>query len=183
MTSLTGIVVSVNRSATHSFSKPATDRIRLIAGLGVEDDAHMGRWVKHRTLVRRDPSRPNLRQVHLLSEERLAELRAAGFALVPGEIGENVTTRGIDLLSLPAGAHLRLGPTAVIEVTGLRNPCRQLDAHQSGLTAAMLGTDEDGNIVRKAGIMSIVLEGGEVAVGDAIRVVLPPEPHRKLDRV
>ena len=180
---MTGFVTAVSRSATHTFTKPNATGIRLVAGLGVEGDAHLGITVKHRTLVRSDPTRPNLRQVHLIHAGLHEELRAAGFVIAAGQIGENVTTRGIDLLGLPTGTRLHLGEAAVVEVTGLRNPCRQLDAYQAGLTAALLGRDENGNLIRKAGIMSIVLSGGEIRPGDAIGIELPPEPHRALERV
>ena len=178
-----GLVIAVCRSQAHTFTKPLQDCIRLVEGLGVEGDAHLGTTVKHRTLVRRDPTAPNLRQVHLIHEELHEELRLAGFAVASGEIGENITTRGIDLLSLPRGTRLQLGAHAVVEVTGLRNPCRQLDTFQNGLTAALFGRDAQGNLTRKAGIMGIVLSGGEVRPGDAIRTSLPPEPHQPLDRV
>jgi MOSC domain-containing protein YiiM len=180
---MSGIVTAVSRSATHTFSKPNTIAIWLVAGLGVEGDAHLGVTVKHRSRVRTDPDSPNLRQVHLIHAELHAELRAAGFAVAAGQIGENVTTRGIDLLGLPAGARLHLGQAAVVEVTGLRNPCQQLDRFQAGLTAALLGRDQNGKVIRKAGIMGIVLAGGEVRPGDAIAIELPPPPHRPLDRV
>jgi MOSC domain-containing protein YiiM len=180
---MAGIVTAVSHSATHTFSKPSATAIRLLAGLGVEGDAHLGVTVKHRTLVRRDPSRPNLRQVHLIHAELHEELQAAGFTVAAGQIGENVTTRGIDLLGLPAGARLHLGEAAVVEVTGLRNPCGQLDRFQSGLTAALLGRDERGKLIRKAGIMGIVLAGGDVRVGDAIEIELPAPPYRPLERV
>lgn len=174
------IVTAVSRSARHSFSKPNELFIRLIAGLGVEGDAHLGETVKHRSRVRADPSQPNLRQVHLIHSELHDELRAAGFDVSAGEMGENITTRGLDLLGLPVGARLHVGDTAVVQVTGLRNPCVQLDRFQSGLTAAVLDHAPDGSLVRKAGIMSIVLTGGDVRPGDPIRVALPPEPHRSL---
>jgi MOSC domain-containing protein YiiM len=180
---MTGIVTAVSCSGTHTFSKPNAAAIRLVAGLGVEGDAHLGVTVKHRTLVRRDPSQPNLRQVHLIHAELHEELRATGFTVAAGQIGENVTTRGIDLLGLPAGARLHLGRAAVVEVTGLRNPCGQLDRFQAGLTAALLGRDADGKVIRKAGIMGIVLTGGDVRPGDTIGIELPPEPHQALDRV
>ena len=180
---MAGIVTAVSRSATHTFSKPTTAAIRLLAGLGVEGDAHLGVTVNHRSRVRTDPDSPNLRQVHLIHAELHAELRAAGFAVAAGQIGENVTTRGIALLGLPAGTRLHLGEAAVVEVTGLRNPCRQLDRFQAGLTAALIGRNPDGRPIRKAGIMGIVLAGGEVRPGDAIAVELPPEPHVALDRV
>jgi MOSC domain-containing protein YiiM len=180
---MAGIVTAVSRSATHTFTKPNETGIRLLAGLGVEGDAHLGVTVKHRSLVRRDPSQPNLRQVHLIHAELHEELRAAGFLVVAGQIGENVTTRGIALLGLPVGTRLHLGDAAVIEVMGLRNPCGQLDRFQAGLTAALLGRDQHGKLIRKAGIMGIVLAGGDVRAGDAIGVELPPEPHQPLDRV
>jgi MOSC domain len=180
---LVGIVTSVSCSATHTFSKPRQDTIRLLAGLGIEGDAHMGQTVKHRSRVARDPTQPNLRQVHLIHSELQDELHAAGFAVAAGNMGENVTTLGVDLLGLPTGTLLHLGETAVIEVTGLRNPCTQLDRFQPGLMAAVLGRDEHGGLIRKAGVMSIVLVGGEVRPGDRIRIELPRGPRRSLDPV
>lgn len=178
-----GVVEAVCRSPGHTFGKRREDRIRLLAGLGVEGDAHAGRTVRHRSRVRRDPTQPNLRQVHLIHAELHDELRAAGFAVSAGEMGENVTTRGVDLLALPTGARLHLGGEAAVEVTGLRNPCAQLDRFRAGLREAVLGRDEHGGLVRKAGVMAVVLAGGEVRPGDPVRVELPPEPHRPLDRV
>jgi MOSC domain-containing protein YiiM len=158
-------------------SKANLTSIRLIEGLGVEGDAHAGATVKHRSRVRRDPGQPNLRQVHLVAAELLEELTAAGYDLVPGRMGENVTTRGIDLLAQPRGTKLRLGSEAVIEVTGLRNPCTQLDGLQAGLMAATLDRDVEGNLVRKAGVMAIVVAGGHVSAGDSITVELPTGAH------
>jgi MOSC domain-containing protein YiiM len=175
-----GTVTAVSRSRTHSFSKSPELGIRLLAGLGVEGDAHMGETVKHRSRVRVDPSKPNLRQVHLIHAELFDELKARGFAVHPGDIGENIATRGIDLLGLPTGTLLRIGESAVIRITGLRNPCTQLDGFQQGLTAAVLDRDEAGQVVRKAGVMAVVLEGGVVVPGDPIMVELPSEPHLPL---
>jgi len=180
---MSGTVQAVSCSPTHTFTKPNQQSIRLITGLGVEGDAHLGETVKHRSRVARDPSQPNLRQVHLIHAELHDELRATGFVVAAGQMGENVTTRGIDLLALPTGTRLRLGETAVIEVTGLRNPCLQLDHFQQGLMAAVLGRDEHGALIRKAGVMAIVLAGGEVRPGDPIIVELPPAPHRSLEPV
>jgi MOSC domain-containing protein YiiM len=177
---MTGIVAAVSRSPTHSFTKPNADSIRLVAGLGVDGDAHQGVTVKHRSRIARFGDTPNLRQVHLIHAELFEELREAGFAISPGLMGENVTTRGVDLLGLPSGARLRLGNAAVVEVTGLRNPCHQLNKLQPGLMAATLAHDAAGNLIRKAGIMGIVLEGGEVREGDPIRIELPPPPHQPL---
>jgi MOSC domain-containing protein YiiM len=177
------VVTAVSRSARHSLTKPNQDSIRLLAGLGVEGDAHLGETVKHRSRVARTPSQPNLRQVHLIHAELHDELGAGGFAVTAGQMGENITTRGVDLLGLPAGTRLHLGDTAVVVVTGLRNPCAQLDRIQPGLMAATLGRDERGNLIRKAGVMGMVLTGGEVRPGDAIRVELPAEPHRSLEPV
>jgi hypothetical protein len=174
------VVTAVSRSARHAFSKRSELWIRLVAGLGVEGDAHAGETVKHRSRVARDPTQPNLRQVHLIHAELHDELRAGGFSVGAGDLGENVTTRGIDLLALPTGTVLRLGDTAVVTITGLRNPCSQLDKFQPGLTSAVLDSDADGNLIRKAGIMGVVTAGGDVRPGDAIRVELPPAPHRPL---
>lgn len=179
----TGVVAAVSQSAKHTLIKPNQESIRLVAGLGVEGDAHLGETVKHRSRVARDPSEPNLRQVHLIHAELHDELRTNGFTVAAGQMGENVTTRGVDLLGLPTGARLHLGDAAVVEVTGLRNPCAQLDRIQPGLMAATLGRDERGNLIRKAGVMGIVLTGGEVRPGDPIQVELPPEPHRPLEPV
>lgn len=178
-----GTVIAVSCSPTHTFSKPNQEGIRLLTGLGVEGDAHLGKTVKHRSRVARDPNQPNLRQVHLIHAEIHDELRAAGFVVSAGQMGENVTTRGIDLLGLPTGTRLRLGRTAVIEITGLRNPCAQLDALQPGLMAAVLSRDEHGSPIRKAGVMAIVLAGGEVRPDDQITVELPPGPHLPLGPV
>ncbi|MEU8272784.1 MOSC domain-containing protein [Microbispora bryophytorum] len=177
---MTSRVTAVSRSAAHTFSKTSLESIRLLAGLGVEGDAHAGVTVKHRSRVARDPSQPNLRQVHLVHAELHDELREAGFAVREGDMGENVTTRGVDLLALPAGTRLHLGETAVVEVTGLRNPCVQLDGFQDGLMKAVLDRDEEGNLVRKAGVMGVVVAGGEVRPGDAIRVEPPTTPHQAL---
>jgi MOSC domain-containing protein YiiM len=178
-----GLVTAVSRSATHTMTKPNLDSVRLLTGLGVEGDAHLGVTVKHRSRVARDPGQPNLRQVHLIHAELHDELHDAGFAVSPGLMGENVTTRGIDLLGLPTGTRLHLGQTAVVEITGLRNPCGQLDKLQPGLLAATLDRDADGNLIRKAGIMGVVLIDGDVRPGDAIEVELPAEPHRPLEAV
>jgi len=176
-------VLGVAAAPSHRFSKSPLLSIRLREGLGVDGDAHAGVTVKHRSRVARDPSQPNLRQVHLLHAELFEELAAGGFRVAPGELGENVTTQGLDLLGLPRGALLHLGAAAVVEATGLRNPCRQLDAFAPGLMAATLGRDAAGNPIRKAGIMAVVLAGGEVAPGDPIRVELPRGPHEPLQPV
>lgn len=178
-----GVVTAVSVSATHTMSKPNAASITLLAGLGVDGDAHQGVTVKHRSRVAKDPTVPNLRQVHLIHAELHDELRDAGYDLVPGQMGENITTRGVDLLGLPVGAKLSIGADAVVEITGLRNPCYQLDGLQQGLMGATLDRDEHGRLVRKAGIMGIVLAGGEVRPGDAIVVTLPPPPHEPLGPV
>jgi len=178
-----GVVVAVHRSAVHSMAKAPQLVVRLVAGRGVDGDAHSGATVKHRSRVARDPTRPNLRQVHLIHAELFDELRAAGFEVSPGRVGENVTMRGVDLLALPTGTRLVLGDAAVVELTGLRNPCTQLDGVQPGLMAATLDRDADGVLVRKAGVMGVVLVGGDVRPGDAVRVELPAPPHRRLEPV
>jgi MOSC domain-containing protein YiiM len=173
-----GVVVAVNSSGSHTFSKPSAASIRLLVGLGVEGDAHCGSTVKHRSRVARDPSQPNLRQVHLISSEIHSWLGGLGFSVAPGQMGENVTTSGVDVLGLPLGTLLHLGSSAVVSVTGLRNPCGQLNGLASGLRDALLEHDADGSVVaRRAGIMSVVVAGGSVSAGDAIRVELPALPH------
>lgn len=180
---MNGTVLAVCSSAIHAFSKQTQPVIDLVEGLGVTGDAHFGRTVQHRSRVAQDPTQPNLRQVHLIHSELHDELRAGGFPVQPGDMGENITTRGLALLTLPTGTRLHIGPQAVVELTGLRNPCQQIDAFQRGLLAAVLDKDADGALIRKAGVMGIVLAGGPVKPGDAIRVVLPPEPHQRLERV
>lgn len=164
-------------------SKTSENSITLIEGLGVEGDAHAGATVKHRSRVRRDASQPNLRQVHLIHSELHDELRGKGFDVVAGAMGENVTTRGIDLLALPARTRLALGESAIIEITGLRNPCYQLDGLRPGLMNAVIEPRPDGSLVRKAGVMSVVIRGGVVRPGDPIRIELPEPPHIPLTPV
>ncbi|THF68565.1 MOSC domain-containing protein [Deinococcus sp. Arct2-2] len=176
-------IVSVAANPTHGFSKQPLPSVQLLAGLGVQDDTHAGHTVQHRSRVAADPTQPNLRQVHLIHAELLDELNAAGFGIAPGDLGENVLTRGVDLLALAVGTRLHVGAQAVIEVTGLRNPCSQIENFRPGLLAAVLGRDEAGNVIRKAGIMGVVAVGGEVRQGDSIRIKLPPLPHRALERV
>lgn len=176
-------VVAVSQSPTHSLRKTNRSEIRLIAGLGVEGDAHAGSTVKHRSRVARDPSQPNLRQVHLIHSELHDELRTAGFDIAAGEMGENITTRGIDLLNLPTGTRLRIGSKAVVEITGLRNPCAQLETIQSGLMKAVLDRDEAGSLIRKAGVMGVVITGGTVHPDDPIIIELPARAHQPLQPV
>jgi MOSC domain-containing protein YiiM len=176
------IVLAVHRSPTHSFSKRPALSIRLIAGIGVEGDAHAGATVKHRSRVAKDPTQPNLRQVHLIHAELLDELNAKGFSVKPGDMGENITTSGLDLLALPTGAVLSIG-TAVIKVMGLRNPCVQLDRFQQGLMQATLDHDQAGNLVRKAGVMGVVLTGGDVQAGDRIQARMPEGARHALQPV
>ena len=177
------IVIAVSCSETHSFSKPNQTVIKLIEGIGVEGDAHSGRTVKHRFLVKKDATRPNIRQVHLIHNELLDELNAKGFSVNPGQLGENITTRGIDLLSLPSGTIMNIGFEVVIELTALRNPCKQIDEFQEGMLKAVLYKDENGVLVRKTGVMGIVKSGGEICPGDAIVIDLPPEPQQQLEYV
>lgn len=176
-------VAAVSLSSGYTFSKPVQKSIRLLAGLGVDGDAHSGVTVKHRSRVKRDPTQPNLRQVHLIHAELHDELNAQGFNVSAGQMGENITTRGVDLLGLPTGTRLHLGKEAVVEVTGLRNPCYQLDDFQQGLLQACLDHDAEGNLIRKTGVMGIVLVGGEVFPNDSIRVEFPEEPFQPLPPV
>lgn len=177
-----GTVVAVSRCATHGFSKLPQSEIVLLEGLGVADDAHAGRTVQHLYRIQRDASAPNLAQVHFLPVELFDEMAALGYALEPGAMGENVLTRGLDLAAMPTGASFRIGE-AVVEISGIRDPCKKIDALGQGLTKAMFGRDAAGGLIRKAGIMGIVRRGGAVRPGDAIAVALPPEPHRPLEVV
>jgi MOSC domain-containing protein YiiM len=178
-------ILAVSLSPVHGFSKQLQPCIRLIAGEGVEGDAHRGATVQHLYLKRKNAAAPNLCQVHLFAQEMLDELAAKGFSLRPGELGENILTQGSELLTLPRGAHLHLGPEAIVEVTGLRTPCSQIDGHRRGLQQHLWGAPAPGNKqkTRRAGIMAIVLTGGLVHPGDAIRIELPPQPHQPLGPV
>lgn len=178
-----GKVIAVCKSATHTMSKMAVDSIMLLTGLGVDGDAHMGETVKHRSRVAQDPTQPNLRQVHLIHSELHEELKGLGFTILPGQMGENITTEGVALLALPRNTLLHIGESTIIEVKGLRNPCSQLNGIQPGLKQAVLGIDENGNLIRKAGIMGIVIKGGLVKTNDTIRIELPDLPHLALEKV
>ena len=180
---MTAHVLSVHASPAHTFSKPRRAAITLIAGHGVEGDSHGGPTVKHRSRVARDPTQPNLRQVHLIHAELFGELATRGFAVAPGQLGENITTASLDLLALPQDTRLHIGAAVILRITGLRNPCWQLDHFQDGLMAAVLGRAPDGSLVRKSGVMAVVEAGGDVRPGDAVTVTLPAEPHVRLTTV
>lgn len=180
---LKGEVLTVSASPDHRFTKESRDSIRLVVGLGVEGDAHSGVTVKHRSRVERDPSQPNLRQIHIIHSELFDELTEKGFELFPGAIGENILTRGLPLIDLPTGTRLHIGDTAAVEITGSRNPCWQLDEFKPGLMKAVVERRSDGRLIRKSGIMGIVHEAGEVRPGDVIEAVLPPKPHKPLEPV
>jgi len=175
-----GSVAAVSSNGEYAFTKPNRESVTLLAGLGVEGDVHAGKTVRHRFQMRKDPSGPNLRQVHLIHEELFDEVRTAGFEVAPGELGENVTTRGVDLLGLPTGTLLRLGDEAVVEVTGLRNPCAQIDTFRKGLMKQVVARGEDGRARIRAGIMSVVVTGGVVRPGDPVEVELPDGPRLPL---
>jgi MOSC domain-containing protein YiiM len=181
---MNALVEAVSRSTAHGFSKQSQSSIRLIPGEGVEGDAHRGVTIQHLYLMRRDPTQPNLCQVHLFAAEMLDELATTGFHIAPGELGENILTRGLDVLALPLGTRLHLGTASIVEVTGLRTPCSKIDDFRDGLQQHLWGErDAEGKKVRRAGIMSIVLTAGEVRPGDTIQVELPPEPHQPLGPV
>jgi MOSC domain-containing protein YiiM len=177
------VIIATSSSPEYTFHKTNQPSIELIEGIGVKGDAHSGSTVKHRSRVRKDPSQPNLRQVHLIHKELFDELLAKGYAVQPGELGENLTTEGLDILNLPKGTLLNFPSGAEIEITGLRNPCFQLDNWQPGLMSAVLDKDEEGNLIRKSGVMAIVLKGGMVSPGDEIQVQFPKPPLLKLEKV
>jgi MOSC domain-containing protein YiiM len=177
-------ILSTSRSTTHGFSKQPQPHIRLLANEGVEHDAHRGRTAQHLYLKRKDPTAPNLCQVHLFASEMLTELATLGFDLNPGDLGENLLTQGIDLLALPLHTQLHIGPAALLEVTGLRTPCSQIDTFRPGLQQHLWGPrDATGQRSRRAGIMTIVLTGGTVHPNDPLRIILPPQPHQPLGPV
>ena len=176
-------IIGLASDASHRFSKQPQHSLTLLAGLGVEGDAHAGRTVQHLSRIAKNPAAPNLRQVHLIHAELFDELATQGFAIKPGQMGENITTRGIDLLGLSAGTRLRLGETALIEVTGLRNPCHQLNGLAPRLMAATLDKTANGQLIRKAGVMTVVIKGGEIVVGDAITLESVPLAHEPLGPV
>jgi MOSC domain-containing protein YiiM len=178
-----GKVIAVAMDGSHRFSKFVVTEITIVAGLGVDGDAHQGVTVKHRSRVKADPTQPNLRQVHLIHSELFDEVAEQGFRVEPADLGENITTKGIDLLGLPRGAHLKVGEEVVLEVTGLRNPCAQIDDFQKGLLSAVLDRGPNGELIRKSGVMSVVLRGGSVQPGDRIVVELPEPPFVPLERV
>ena len=180
---MNGRVVGVARDGEHRFSKQRVASIAILPGLGVEGDAHQGDTVRHRSRVAVDPAQPNLRQVHLIHAELFNELAAKGFVVRPADLGENITTEGVDLLGLPRNTVLSIGQRAVLEVTGLRNPCAQIERFQPGLLAAVIDRGPRGELIRKAGIMTVVLSGGVIRPGDPIGVALPPPPHLPLERV
>lgn len=180
---MVGKVICVAAHSRHAFSKTPAEQIHVLQGLGVEGDAHCGVTVKHRSRVAANPDQPNLRQVHLFAAEMLDELSERGFSVQPADLAENITTRGIDLIDLPLGTCLQIGESLRLEVTGLRNPCKQIENFQKGLMQAVLSHDEEGKLLLRAGVMAIVLEGGIARIGDKISVDLPPLPHRKLERI
>ena len=176
-------VVAVHRSGQHAFSKKQVDHVDLVAGVGVSNDVHAGALVKHRSRVLADPKQPNLRQVHLIHDELFADLERQGFSVAPGDLGENITTAGLELLALPVGTSLRLGEAALVVLTGLRNPCQQINEFQNGLLPAVIDTTKPGEPRKLAGVMGVVVQSGEVRAGNPIDVALPPKPHYPLERV
>ena len=180
---MSGTVVAVAKDAGHNFSKKIVPEIEIIAGLGVDGDAHFGERVKHRSRVKADPTQPNLRQVHLIHSELFDEVAEKGFSVQPADLGENITTEGLDLLALPRHAVLEIGANVRLEVTGLRNPCAQIDDFQKGLLSAVLDKGPNGELIRKSGIMTVVLAGGRVRSGDRINVKMPDPPFLPLERV
>jgi MOSC domain-containing protein YiiM len=179
---MTAYVIAVAQDGIHRFSKTIAPEIRLLDGLGVEGDAHCGALVKHRSRVRVDPTQPNLRQVHLFQSELFQEFARKGFPVAPADLGENITTRGIDLLSLPCDTVLHIGETAKVKITGFRNPCAQIDIFLPGLLSAVL-VRKPKELIRQTGVMGVVVEGGIVRAKDAIIAHFPAGPHEALVRV
>jgi MOSC domain-containing protein YiiM len=176
-------VFAVSRSDKHTFSKVNVDSIELVYDFGVVGDAHAGKKVKHLYLAKKDPSRKNIRQVHLIPMELLDEMQNKGYPVLPGQLGENITTRGIDLAGLPVGTRLRIGDVAIVQLTALRNPCVQIEQFRKGLLKELVFKNEQGETIRKAGVMGVVLAGGQVKPKDKIEVVLPDMPHSELEYI
>jgi MOSC domain-containing protein YiiM len=176
-------VLAVSKSSQHEFSKTPCASIFLAEGLGVENDCHAGVTVQHLSRVKVDPTQPNLRQVHLIHGELLEELSLDGYHIAAGDLGENITTRGIDLLALPKGCVLKIGDHAIVEITGLRNPCQQIEAHKTGLLSKVLVKAGDGTLIRKTGVMGVVRASGHVRPDDRVQIELPPLPHVALEKV
>jgi hypothetical protein len=173
-----GYVHSVSASPRHGFSKLVRESITLIKGHGVDGDAHAGAFVKHRYLARWRPRMANERQVHLINQALFEELFSEGFNVQPGNLGENVTTRGIDLLRLPLGTMLALGPTAAVELRGLRTPCVLVDRFRKGLLKALVRKGEQPRF--RAGVMGVVREGGILFPGNPVKVTISPAPWQAL---
>lgn len=173
-------VFAVSKKESHEFSKEIQEKINLITMHGVEGDAHAGKYVKHRFRVKKDPNQLNFRQVHLMTSELLEELRGAGHHVKPGELGENITTVGIDLTNLPKGTILKIGSEAEVEITGLREPCKQIEDFQDGLLKKVISKNKSGKFDVKTGVMSIVTRGGTVRPKDKIQVIYPNQPHAEL---
>ncbi|MEI7624224.1 MAG: MOSC domain-containing protein [Actinomycetes bacterium] len=180
---LVGTVTSLHSDSGHNFSKPSIAEAVFLAGVGIEGDAHSGPTTQHLSRQKKDASRPNLRQVHLVASELHEELRADGFDVPFGAFGENLTTSGLDLGELPVGSTLRLGDDVIIALTGFRDPCSQIDKFQEGLRAAVSFKPETGPQLFRNGVMSVVVRGGTVRVGDTIKVALPAEPHQPMQKV
>ena len=178
-----GKVFSVSKKSTHEFSKEIQEKIKLITMHGVDGDAHAGKYVKHRSRVKKDPNQLNIRQVHLMTSELLEEFQVAGHHIKPGDLGENITTVGIDLINLPKGTILKIGLEAEVEITGLREPCKQIEDFQDGLLKKVISKNNSGKLDVKSGVMSIVTQGGTVRPGDKIKVIYPNQPHIKLEFV
>ena len=183
MSDLSKEVTAVCTNSLHNFSKTIQTEIKLITMLGVEGDAHCGKYVKHQSRVKKNPKQINLRQVHLMQKELFDELLIEGFEIKPGDLGENITTSGIDLINLPKNTILNIGDQVQLKVTGLREPCWQIDSYNKGLLKKVVSKDQDGNIIRKTGVMTMVKSGGIVKKGDDIEVIMPKEPYYKLEVV
>ena len=169
-----GIVAGVFVSGGHTFSKSERYSVTLLQGLGIEGDAHCGSTVQHLSDRKKNSTRSNLRQLHLIQSELIEELNATGFDVRPGDLGENITTGQIDLPALPQGTLLRIGDTAVVEITGLRTPCFKIERFRKGLRSAVTEHRHGGPATLKGALMAIVVAGGVVNRDDRIGVIIPP---------
>lgn len=168
-----GKVIAVCCNPEPGLPKPVVDTVHLIENWGVEGDYHAGPLVRHRYLAKKDPTKPNMRQVLLMDAVVFADLAQNDIHIGPGMMGENITIEGLAVMQLAVGTRLAIG-SAVVEVTERRSPCYQLNGIDPRLLKAVV-TKQDGQAIFKAGIMTRILQGGWVRAGDLVKVLSPAD--------
>ncbi|SRR6266446_5986019 len=170
---MSGRVIAVCCNPEPDLPKPVVDAVHLIENWGVEGDYHAGSLVRHRYLAKKDPTRPNMRQVLLMDAAVFAELAQNDIHIGPGMMGENITIEGMAMMQLAVGTRLAIG-SAIVEVTERRSPCYQLNGIDPRLLKAV-ARKQDGQAIFKAGIMAQILQGGWVRAGDLVKVLSPAD--------